>query len=407
LSASDVLNDRNTYLFEVEDSTEFYYVYYNSLSGLWEFEYGDSEVGTYSLWVSEETISMYPWQTDGYTRTFGEDLNEFLIIDKKGSPTVDPPFVREVSGGPISNYSYLDYSSLKSVINIGNFFCNPTLVLYFSSYDESVSTISKITYEYKNEVGSLFPNISSIKAPVVTLTTFEIAPGEFFTKEITNIVNTFQYKSPKNQIITVEPAPGFNYITAETIFLSVIKFDNTVNTFELNFNIIHCGILDVYGDSNILNSQILNSFDTILLTMEDKNTKRVYNSILRTDIPFFLLTGGDVVELSTEETEPDVIFALESEDPDRDVFLADELKQQNLPISPAPPPKINPVAPQEFGEYFYRGEKGIRIRPLLARLLPRREFFYEIPYSGLILLSGGAPYYPGKGISFNLEYRVI
>lgn len=407
ITATGVLNERNSYLVNIISTDEYFYVYYESVNNRWELDYGTNLGGTDTLWASQVTTAEYPWLAGTFERVIGSASPEIITITKEGLPSPDPTFATEVSGGPISNYSYLDYSSLKSQINIGNFFCNPTLVLYFSAYEESVSVISKIIYDYKHNVGVLTPSISSVKTPITSLTTIEIAPGEFFQKEITNIVNLFLYTSPKNQIITINPIPSFNYITADTIYLSVIKFDNTVNEFELNFNIVHCGILDIYSESNILNSQVLNSTDTILLTMEDKKTKRVYNSMLRTDIPFYLLTGGDVVELAEDETEPDAIFEFESSDPGRDVFLAGEIRQKTLPAAPTPPPKINPITPPDFGEYFYRGEKGIRIRPLLARLLPRQEFFYEIPYSGLILLSGGAPYYPGTGISFNLEYRVI
>jgi hypothetical protein len=407
ISAAGTFNDKNSYLYEVESSTEYYYLFYNSISGLWEFEYGDTVNGIYSTWVSEETVSLYPWETESFNRIFGSDLVPEIRIDKKGPENIDPTFIKEVSGGPISNYSYLDYSGLKSVLNIGNYFCEPTLIFHLSSYDESVSVISKVVYEYKNKIFTLFPNISTFKTSINTLTTIQVGENEFVEKNITQVVNRFVYTSPKNQIFTIKPSPGFNYITTDTLYLSVIKFDNTVNTHNINFNIIHCGILDIYGSSTLLNSQLLNSPDKILLTLEDSNTKRVYNSILRTDIPFVLLTGGDIIELTSEETEPDAIFEFEATDQPGDVFLAEQIKQKALPVKPTPPPRINPVVPPDQGEYFYRGEKGIRIRPLLVRLLPRQEFFYEIPYSGLILLSGGAPYFPGRGISFNVEYRVI
>jgi hypothetical protein len=303
-------------------------------------------------------------------------------------------FSSEASGGPIYNYTYDDFSRLTSVVNIGNFFCLPTLVFSFSSYDESVSPINKIAYSFKDEHYTILPSLSE-----TTSTTFPILTGPPVIIKLNRLI------SPKLKTFTLSPEPGKNFVTTETLYLSVFKLDNTINKFIINFDLYQCGVLDVYSSTNIINSQILDDANLVLLTMEDGATKRVMNSIIRTDIPFYLLTGGDVVSLGAEEEGPRVVFEFEST-PTDEIFLAEQIRQQALPEIPIPPPKINPIVP-DIAEYYYRGEKGIRIRPLIVTLLPRQEFFYQKPESGLTILSGGAPYAPGSGIKFNVEFRGI
>jgi hypothetical protein len=286
------------------------------------------------------------------------------------------------SGGPISNYTYEDFSGKNSKINLGLFFCNPTIILSLSSYDESVSPITTIIYEEYNT-----PNILT---PSITVTTI-------------SSVDIFNLASPKNIPISLYPKTTEKYTTIYESRLSVLKLDATMNTFTLVASVLQCGILDVFDSTNILNSQILDDPKKVLLTFENKRTKTVYNNIINTDIPFYLLTGGEVVELDTDVVEPDAVFELE---PANETFVTEQLRQISAPTIPEPKPKINPVKPN-LSEYLYRGERGIRIRPLLTTLLPGEEFYYARPESGLIILSGGAPYYPGLGILYNLEFRQI
>jgi hypothetical protein len=298
----------------------------------------------------------------------------------------------EISGGPIENYTYEDFSKLTSFVDIGNFFCLPTITFAFSSYDESVSPINKISYYFNELQGVLSPSIST------RLVTFFITPTSSPT-----LIEINSLQPPKQKTFSITPTPTESYQTNYTLFLSVFKMDNTVNKFICNLNLFQCGILDVYNSTNIIDSQILDDPRKILLTMEDRDNNQVFNSILKTDIPFYLLTGGDIIELKTEEIEPQIVFELETT-PVPEVFLAEQIRQQNIPVVPIPEPKINPVVPV-IAKYFYRGERGIRIRPPIVSLLPGQEFFYQQPQSGLIILSGGAPYIPGNGINFNVEFR--
>jgi hypothetical protein len=330
------------------------------------------------------------------TTTFGGPLTAGIFP----SPIPDNwdggvSFAYSVSGGPIKNYSYSDFSKIVSKINLGNFFCTPTIVLSFSSYDESVSFVKTITYIYEDQRQTIIPQLSTYITKIQNLTSVDL-------------LTKVKLLPPKRTLGYVRPIPTLEYITPKSIFVDVIKADNSVNRLELKFNIIQCGLFDVYNDTSIINTQILNSVDKLLLTLEEKNSKQIYSTIINTNIPFFLLTGGDI-SLPQADVEVDVVFDIESQvGLTQTTFLAEQIRQQvlELPTIPIPTPEINPVS-LKTAEFFYRGERGIRIRPLLTRLLPKQEFYYERPSSGMILTSGGAPYFPGKGILYNLEFRTI
>lgn len=303
-------------------------------------------------------------------------------------------FTTTNSGGPLYNYSYDDFSRKISTIFLGNFFCTPTLVLSFTGYDETKSFIKRITYSFKDVTKTITSEVSSMYTTVTNLTS-------------TDLVKVYTLISPKLKNIYLNCSPDSEYLKAETIYVDVIKADNTVNKLLLNFNIIQCGLLSIYNQANILNSQLLDSADKLLLTLEDKTTKNTFQSIVDINTPFYLVTGGDI-QLPTQDVELETFFDIEGTTTNQPVFIAEQIQQQALevPTIPVPTPMISPLNP-EVGEYYYRGEKGIRIRPLLSRLLPGDEFYYERPSSGLILSDGGAPYYPGKGVLYNLEFRVI
>jgi len=341
--------------------------------------------------VDFKSTFTYPTTTYGGTLTAG-NYPDPVPENWDGGVT----FTSVVSGGTIKNYTYEDFSALVTSLSIGNYFCTPVLLFSFSSYDESVSPVKKITWEYQNKVSSLSPKISATKKIV------PLSGDEFEIIDISTVLK------PKNQLIRLDCIPDPQYIKLETVYLSVFKMDNTINKFSIFFNIIQCGLLETFGTSSLINSQILDSSDKILLTIENKETNNVYNTILNTDIPFYLLTGGDVIQLSLDSFEPGEIFDLEaSTTPGETIFLVDQIRQIALePQEPLPDPNINIVNPN-LAEYYYRGERGIRVRPLITRLLPREEFYYEIPSSGMILTSGGAPYIRGRGIRMNLEFRTV
>jgi hypothetical protein len=322
--------------------------------------------------LDEVSTFQYPTSTTGGPLTANE-----------GGPEWDGfvVFGSELSGGPITNVSYDDFSNLNSVVDLGVYFCSSTIYLSLSSFDESVSRITKIVCEHNNNVTVYEPTVRS---------------------EIASLVNVFKITPPKSQIIELNFIPGEKYITPYVTGLSVIRLDNSVNTFTLRTSVVQCGVLDLYDTTNIINSQVLDNANQILLTLENKTNNTVYTNILNTDIPFFLLTGGDIINIQPSEIELQPVFELEPVDE----FDIGQIIQVAAPVNAIPKPKPNPITPAA-AEYYYRGGRGIRMRPLLARLLPGQEFSYSRLDSGLIILSGGAPYFPGLGIAFRVEFRVI
>lgn len=372
-----------------EDNTHFIQITGTSsglLSAYPDVSYFD---GFYFNSINASTFS-YPTTTYGGTLTAGI-LPDPIPVNWDGGVT----FTEIASGGVIKNYSYEDFSKILSKFYVGNYFCTPTLVLSFSTYDESKSFVKRITYTYKDKTYSITPEISSFFTFVNNVTSYDY-------------IKTYKLISPKVKTATVSVVPNEEYLKKETIYIDVIKADNTVNKLEVNFNVVQCGILDIYRETNILNTQILDDVNSLLLTLEDNNTKKTFNSIVDINTPYYLVTGGDI-KLPTQEQEINVVFDIEGAAPaEETVFLAEQIQQQTLilPTIPVPTPDISPINPQ-VGEFYYRGERGIRVRPLLSKLLPGDKFYYERPASGLILSEGGAPYYPGKGVLYNLEFRVI
>lgn len=303
-----------------------------------------------------------------------------------------PIFTSVISGGPMNNFSYDDFSRRNSVINTGLYFCTPTLIVSLSSFEETVSPIVKIIYEQNSKITTFTP---------------------FLSVQTISAIDNFVLLPPKNNVIVFNFSPGEKYSTVFETTLSVIRLDSTVNTFTFVTSVLQCGLFDVHDSVNVLNSQILDKSNYVLLTLENQSDNRVFNSIIDTSIPFIVLTGGDTVNLETFGPEPQTVFDLEGVfDVAGETFVASQIRQlANVagvvePIIPEPLPKINPIIPR-LAEYYYRGIRGIVIRPLLARLLPGQEFFYASPGSGLVILSGGAPYYPGTGINLQIGFRDI
>lgn len=296
-------------------------------------------------------------------------------------------FTQEISGGPLVNFTYNDFSGLDTKVDLGLYFCTPTVYVSLSNFDTTVSPILKFIYQ------------SSPTSKLITLNSV------LSVQPLSTFVNTLLLP-PLTPTLKFEFTPSSKYITTYNSFLSVLRLDGTINTFTFLTSVAQCEMLELYDTANILNSQILDSSDYVLLTLENSNNKTVYNSILNTSLPFYLLSGGDTTSLEDIEVEPITIFDLDTASQAATEFIADQIRQIALPEIPQPKSKINPITP-EAAEYYYRGVRGIRVRPLIAKLLPGETFYYAIPQSGLIITTGGAPYLPGLGISFDVRFRVL
>jgi hypothetical protein len=231
--------------------------------------------------------------------------------------------VTEVTGGPFSRYSYEDYSTSTSQFNLPIQACVTNLTLSFSSFDESVSLINQIIYEYKGFTQTVS---TSVKISAVTEDTF---------------VTTNDYS---NQIhITLEPDEELQ-LSNYQINLSVVRFDTTINKIILNGSILKCAVNDLYSDTHLLDSQLMDETSKIVLILEDKQAKQLYLNSLDTTILNVHMTGGDVQMLKNNEVE------VEEENI---VSLADLLNDAPVivggsklpPIIPFAPPNINPIRP--------------------------------------------------------------
>lgn len=300
-------------------------------------------------------------------------------------------FTNEISGGFMGNYSYDDFSRKTSVFNTGLYFCTPTLIISLSGFEETVSPIIKIAYEHNNKLTTLTP---------------------FISVQTVSAIDSFILLPPRDTPVRLEFSPGEQYTSTIKSQLSVVRLDGTVNTLTFFTSVLQCGLFDVHDSVNILNSQILNNSDYILLTLENRSSNEVYNSVLNTNIPFAVLTGGDLLSLDEFGPEPETVLGTETiTDISGETFIASQIRQlANVigvePIIPEPKPILNPIVPI-VAEYYYRGVRGIIIRPLLTRLLPGQEFFYADPGSGMIITSGGAPYQSGRGISLQIGFTDI
>ena len=220
--------------------------------------------------------------------------------------------------------SYEDYSLATSVFYLPIQSCVTNLCISFSSFDESVSLIKYIVYEYKGNYGSVSTNIA-ISA---------------MSETITLLTKTFDQKIN----IILEPDDDLQ-LSNYTINLSVVRLDTTVNKIVLKGYILKCGINDIYSDVHMLDSQLLDKTSNLVLIMEDKKAKQVYLNSLDTTILNVHLTGGDMVRLYNKETasiEEEVIISLAD-------LLNDEAGEEQEykvpPIIPYSPPNINPIRP--------------------------------------------------------------
>jgi hypothetical protein len=232
------------------------------------------------------------------------------------------PFT-EITGGPFSRYSYEDYSMSISQFNLPIQACITNLTISFSSFDESASLINQIIYEYKGVIQNVSTNVN------ISAVTEDIFAT---TKDFNNQIQ-----------VTLEPDEELQ-LSNYQINLSVVRFDTTINKIILNGSILKCAINDLYSDTHLLDSQLLDETNKIVLILEDKKAKQLYLNSLDTTILNVHLTGGDVEMLKNNEVE------VEEENI---VSLADLLNgapaidvgSKLPPTIPFAPPNINPIRP--------------------------------------------------------------
>jgi hypothetical protein len=219
------------------------------------------------------------------------------------------------SGGPVSNYSYQDFSSLTSIISLPIQNCLTMLTVDLSGIETSKSEIVKIVYSYGN-----------------------------YNKTITsNFINNSAIFVEKNFSVYVIPSND-KMVQTYYLYLSVFRQDSTINKFILSGDIIKCGIRDFYKNTKLIDSQVTDNNKEVLITMEDNEKNITFINKLNVQIPTQSISGGEVLPLINTDFEESTeeIFLL------ADILAEDRPKESfKKPFFiPVPSSRINPITPE-------------------------------------------------------------
>jgi hypothetical protein len=229
-------------------------------------------------------------------------------------------FKDEITGGPMSNVSYEDYSSLTSHITLPVQSCVTLITITLSSFETTKSNIQKIVYNCGDLNG-------------VVESSFLSRPN-----------NTSFINFDKNQTIQFVVVPS-NTETLQSyyMYLSVFRTDSTINKIILSGTLLKCGILDLYSKNKFVDSQILNDSKELLLVTENLQRNMLYLNKVNIDIPLPALSGG----------EEQALINTDFEDLEEDIILLSDLLQDEVVETfrrpyfvPVPSPRTNPIRPE-------------------------------------------------------------
>ena len=139
-------------------------------------------------------------------------------------------YMSELTGGPFRNFSYEDFSILTSVISIPIQSCITKIVIDLANFDVSKSKISKIAYSFNN---------------TETTVTSKIVDNTLVFND-----NSFSFLVVPSKNKTIE---------TYYLYLSVYRYDSTINKLILSGDLLKCGIRDLYKNTKLLDSQILDN----------------------------------------------------------------------------------------------------------------------------------------------------
>lgn len=262
-----------------------------------------------------------------------------------------------LSSGPLSVACYQDYCFSSVDLDSYKIFCNTDVTFILSAFDESISEITKIVYDFGDGSEKLEVNYDFSSSPPT---------------------------SPKDIPITKTFIPkDSNYITTYVVSISVLKNDSCVSTLNIPICTFKCGIFDTYEDVFILNSQISNPTTNILLTLEKQANDQIFNTLLLTNEPTTII--------GAESALPDVVNPVET------IRLLEQAAGR--PSSPIPPTELSPLIPPS--SYLYSACVGITLNIPLAELIASQNFFLR--NNSLILSGEGAPFIGGTGVFIGYE----
>lgn len=219
----------------------------------------------------------------------------------------------ELTGGNLSSYSYEDYSLLTSIITIPIQSCVTMITVDLSNFDQSASKINKIVYSYDNSEKTI-------------------------TSKFIN--NTVVFDS--NQFSVIVVPSNVNTIETYYLYLSVFRQDSTLNKLILSGNLLKCGIRDLYKNTKLLDSQIVDNSNDLLLVSENRDDNLVFLNKLNVNIPVQSLTGGEVEPLVNKDyvEDEEVIFLID--------LISDVVPTEKFSkpfFVPVPAPRTNPIRP--------------------------------------------------------------
>jgi hypothetical protein len=224
-------------------------------------------------------------------------------------------------GGKFDNTYYEDISLKESFFNIPIQACTTKLTLILSAFDETVSDIKEVECVYRDQHYKIETplNVSTLSAENLKL-----------NRKIDILLNP----------------EGKNHRSTYSIFLSVYKYDTTINKITLSGEILKCGILDMYYDNYLLDTQLGSNSNNVYILNEDRKNKQLYINTLDTDVPDQILSGGDIKLLQNDELikEAEITLTLAE--------LLGIVKESKYiytrpVISPIANPNINPVLPSD------------------------------------------------------------
>lgn len=261
-----------------------------------------------------------------------------------------------LSSGPLAAACYQDFCFAQADLESYNIYCNTDVTFILSAFDETISEITKVVYNFGDGSEFLEVNYDFTSSPP---------------------------RSPKDIPVTRTYYPTDKFITTYFAYVSVIKNDSCISTLKIPICTFKCGIFDIYDDITILNSQISNPTTNIFITLEKKLNDQIFHTLLLTNEPTTII--------GTESALENVVNPVET------IRL---LAQQRARVStPIPPTDLNPVVPPTA--YLYSACVGIDLNLPIAELVATQSF--NLKNISLMLSGEGAPYTGGTGITISYE----
>jgi len=223
-----------------------------------------------------------------------------------------------LSAGFLTNTAYEDFSVLTSRISLPIQSCINKLTINLESFDQTVSKISKVQYIH---------NDNFIEIPST------------FTIILTDVQIDLSQK--RTDFILVPDKD--KQVSTYYVYLSVYRYDSTVNKFILSGNLTKCSITDYYNNTVLVDAQVLDNSKEVLLVSENRDKSTIFTNTINVTVPVQALTGGEVQELVNNEVV---------QEDEGLILLADLLEEEQvketfkLPgLVPTPAPRINPIKP--------------------------------------------------------------